>query len=94
MKLARVLGHVVATCKHPAYRGERLMIVQPVNEHGEKDGQSLLAVDSAQSGPGDLVLVMREGTGVRQILGKGPNVPIRSLIVGIVDHVECDDRSP
>ncbi len=88
MKLARVLGQVVASAKHPTYQGERLLIVQPVDENGKNDGQSLLALDSAQAGPGDLVLVMREGTGVRQILGKGPNVPVRSLIVGIIDQVD------
>jgi hypothetical protein len=30
---------------------------------------------------------MSEGNGVRQILGQGDRVPIRSLIVGIVDQV-------
>jgi ethanolamine utilization protein EutN len=88
MRLCRVIGNVVATVKHPTYRGHRLMIVQPIDPAGSDLGTSFLAIDHAQSGPGDRVLVMSEGNGVRQILGMGAQVPIRSLIVGIVDHVD------
>jgi len=63
------------------------MVVLPVDEHGHEAGKSFLAFDRAQSGPGDSVLVMREGTGIRQILDEGQDIPIRSLIVGIVDEV-------
>jgi microcompartment protein CcmK/EutM len=87
MKLCRVTGNVVATVKHPAYRGHKLMIVQPLDELQRPAGASFLAVDVAQAGPGDLVLVMSEGNGVRQIL-KDAKLPIRSLIVGIVDEVD------
>jgi len=83
MKLCRVIGNVVATVKHPAYEGQRLLVVEP--EHG---GSSFLAVDRVQAGPGDRVLVMSEGNGVRQVLQMGDEVPIRSLIVGIVDDVD------
>ena len=31
---------------------------------------------------------MREGNGVRQLMQMGKQVPIRSLIVGIVDSVD------
>jgi len=83
VKLCRVIGNVVSTVKHPAYQGQRLLVVQP-----EAGGPSFLAVDRAQAGPGDRVLVMSEGNGVRQILQMGSDVPIRSLIVGIVDEVD------
>jgi len=88
MKLCRVLGNVVATAKHPAFDGQSLMIVQPIDPNGEDRGSSFLAVDKVQSGPGDTVLVMSEGNGVRQIMAMGDIVPIRSLVVGIVDSVE------
>jgi ethanolamine utilization protein EutN len=83
VKLCRVIGNVVASAKHPVYRGRTLMMVAP-----EDGSASFLAVDTVQAGPGDRVLVMREGNGVRQILGIGSQVPIRSLIVGIVDDVD------
>ena len=87
MRLCRVLGTVVATAKHPTYHGHKLLVVQPLDEKGERAGSSFLAVDVVQAGVGDLVLVMSEGNGVRQIL-KQQILPIRSLIVGIVDQVE------
>jgi ethanolamine utilization protein EutN len=88
MKVCRVAGTVVGAAHHPAYDGKKLMVVQPLDENGEAKGASYLAVDTVQAGRGDLVLVATEGTGARQILKMGAIVPIRSLIVGIVDAVE------
>ena len=87
MILCRVIGNVVATAHHPVYDGQKLMIVQPIDEGDDDIGASFLAVDRVQAGSGDRVLVMREGNGVRQLMQMGQQVPIRSLIVGIVDAV-------
>jgi ethanolamine utilization protein EutN len=87
MILARVLGSVVATAKHPVLAGDTLLLVIPVDERGRPAGAEFIAVDHAQAGAGDLVLVLREGNGARQLLGRR-NAPIRSLIVGVVDAVE------
>lgn len=89
MNLCKVLGSVTATIKHPAFAGRKLMVVQPLDENQEPLGKSFIAVDHTSSaGPGDVVLVMREGGGVRQILGD-KTLPIRSLIVGVVDEVDA-----
>jgi microcompartment protein CcmK/EutM len=98
MLLADVTGTVVMTVKHPAYAGEKLLAVQPLDEHLRPAGPVILAIDRAQAGVGDRVLVMREGSGVRQIVGRdqGKTVeqavkmdwPVRSMIVGIVDAVD------
>ncbi|HVK87916.1 MAG TPA: EutN/CcmL family microcompartment protein [Kofleriaceae bacterium] len=88
MKCCRVVGPMWAAVKHPAFAGKALFVVQPVDEHGQDAGQSFVAVDHAQAGVGDKVLVLTEGNGVRQILKQGDIVPIRSIIVGIVDAVE------
>jgi len=88
MKLCRVLGTVVATAKHPVYVGRKLMVVQPVDELGQAQGHSFLAVDQVQAGEGDLVLVNSEGNGARQLIPI-EKLPIRSLIVGIVDQVDA-----
>lgn len=87
MKACRVVGPMWATVKHPAYAGHAMFVVQPVDEHGKDAGPSFVAVDHAQAGIGDTVLVLTEGNGVRQILQQGDQVPIRSLIVGIVDAI-------
>ena len=87
MTLCKVLGTVTATAKHPAFVGRRLMVVQPLDENRNPIGFSFIAVDHTSSaGPRDLVLVLREGNGVRQLL-KEKVLPIRSLIVGVVDEV-------
>jgi microcompartment protein CcmK/EutM len=96
MTLCRVEGTVVATAHHPAFDGRKLLIVQPVEAAtGDRQaaaqpiGASFLAIDDVQAGVGDLVLVMREGNGVRQLVKMGAQVPIRSIIVAIVDEVEA-----
>lgn len=94
MRLCRVLGNVTATVKHPAFHGRTLLVVQPIDERGGDVGDSFIAVDHAQAGPHDRVLVMSEGGGVRQILRMGDQVPIRSLIVGIVDDVDAPEVAP
>lgn len=86
MRLCRVLGNVVATAHHPAYDARTLLVVQAVDEQLTPQGKEFLAVDHAQAGEGDLVLVLTEGNGVRQILKSG-TPPIRSLVVGVVDAV-------
>ncbi|HEY0479560.1 MAG TPA: EutN/CcmL family microcompartment protein [Kofleriaceae bacterium] len=88
MRYCRVVAPMWATVKHPAFAGRTLLVVQPLDEHGGDAGASFVAVDHVQAGVGDKVVVLTEGNGVRQILKTGDVVPIRSIIVGIVDHVE------
>jgi ethanolamine utilization protein EutN len=88
MRACRVVGPMWATVKHPAYAGKTLFVVQPIDERGADTGASFVAVDTVQAGTGDRVIVLTEGNGVRQILKQGDNVPIRSVIVGIVDALE------
>jgi ethanolamine utilization protein EutN len=87
MLLAKVVGPVVMSVKHASLSGEKVLLVQPCDATGKAMGAKLMAIDRAQAGEGDRVLVLREGTGVRQILKSNEPLPIRSLIVGIVDQV-------
>jgi len=87
MKLARVIGNVEATVKHPCYHSTKLMVVQPLNEHLQPAGRTHPAVDTVGSGVGDLVLVEEEGKAAEELLNQ-KNVPLRTLIVGIVDSVD------
>ncbi|HVV88349.1 MAG TPA: EutN/CcmL family microcompartment protein [Kofleriaceae bacterium] len=83
-----MLGNITATVKHPAFAGRTLLVVQPLDEQGKDTGDAFVAIDHAQAGAGDRVLVLTEGNGVRQILKMGDQVPIRSIVVGIVDAVD------
>lgn len=91
MVIGRVVKTVTSTIKDPGYTGHKLLAVQPVTPSGSRGGNTILAVDTVQAGVGDLVLVMREGNGVRQILER-EKIPIRSLIVGIIDEIEMSER--
>ena len=92
MIYARVIGNMVSTVKHPTYQGRIVHVVQPLDEYGKDDGDSFLAVDNAQSGPGDHVLILSEGNGIRQIWGL-QELPVRRLIIGIVDEVTRPDAT-
>lgn len=83
-----MVGPMWAAVKHPAFAGRPLFVVQPLDDQGKDTGNSFVAIDHVQAGVGDKVIVLTEGNGVRQILQMGDIVPIRSVIVGIVDHVE------
>ena len=87
MKLCRVLAPVVSTVKHPCYAGQRLLAVRTLDADLSDTEAEFLAVDRVQAGEGDTVLVMQEGNGVRQLFGES-KLPIRSVIVGIVDSVD------
>lgn len=88
MNLCRVLGTVVATEKHPSFHARKILVVQPVDEQLKAQGKSFLAIDNTSgAGKGDVVLVLNEGTGTRQVLGD-KQAPIRSLVMGVVDRVD------
>jgi len=91
MRLCRVLGTVTSTVKHDCYKGLKLLVVEPMDEAGKPSGKSFLAVDKVQAGEGDSVLVLTEGTGVRQLFGlpQTADLPIRSAIVAVVDQVDA-----
>ena len=61
MRLGRVIGSVVSTRKHEALEGAKLLLVQPLTAGDEPSGPPLLAIDAAQAGAGDKVLVVLEG---------------------------------
>ena len=92
MMLARVVANVVATEKHPHYRGRKILVVQPVGPDGAPKGRSILAVDGVQAGIGDTVIVVDEGGSARAVIGDESASTIRTAICGIVDHVDLEDQ--
>lgn len=104
MRLGRVLSRLYGAAHHPAYEGQTLLLVAPLDESGKAAGATIVACDTVQAGPGDLVLVLQEGNGSGQVLAArqaagtgqvpaqgGKRPPIRSLIVAVVDEVHRPD---
>ncbi|HVP38701.1 MAG TPA: EutN/CcmL family microcompartment protein [Candidatus Saccharimonadales bacterium] len=89
MRLGYVVGEVVATVKICPICNHKLLLVQLVDEKDRPKGQPLIAVDCVDAGPGEKVLVVDEGNAASQILG-GHREPVRTLIVGVVDHVDTE----
>ena len=87
MLLANVIGHVVATAKHPTFEGFKMMIVQPVNPEGLPSGRQMMAVDSVGAGVGERVLVVVEGRSAGDAVGNR-RAPLDAAIVGIVDRID------
>ena len=86
MYIGKVIGTVVATIKISHLEARKLLLVDQLDLQGQETGYYDIAVDVAQAGPGDTVLVIDEGNGARQILGLDPGA-IRAVIVGVVDEV-------
>ncbi len=93
MTLAKVTANVVSTEKHPHYKGQKILVVQPVGPDGTPKGRSLLAVDGVQAGIGDLVLVVDEGGSARAVVGDESAMTIRTAICGIVDRINVAENT-
>ena len=87
MILGKVCGTVHSTINHPFYDNKRLLIVERIKMDGSLSGKYLIAVDSVDAGAGETVLIVDEGNSARQIVND-KMVPLRSIIVGIVDHID------
>lgn len=87
MKIARVVGTVTATVHQCSYDGQTLLLCAPVDPQGAVTGETFVAVDHAQAGVGDTVLVNAEGGGARLVFGRKLTDPlaIQDVIVGVVD---------
>lgn len=86
MYLGRVIGTVVSTSKNERLVGMKLLVVERLNEHYEREGTSEVAVDSVGAGTGEIVIVCK-GSPARFVF-EGSQAPFDTAIVGIVDTVE------
>ena len=86
MIIGKVVGTVVTTVSHAAFKNRRLLVVQPLSLEEEDNSGDFIALDNSQAGIGDTVLVIREGSGARQVMNN-KDACVISVIVGIVDSV-------
>lgn len=83
MYLARVVGTVVSTCKNPHLLGQKLLVVQDLHDEGTT--KTVIAVDGAGAGVGEIVLCLQEGGSARLAI-RSDEAPVNDAIVGIVDQ--------
>jgi ethanolamine utilization protein EutN len=88
MYLARVIGRLVASRRYPGLEGVPLQLVQPLDEHGEAMGDTLVATAVVSTGPGDLVHFVdgREGA----LACPETFVPVDAAIIGFVEQCHAN----
>jgi ethanolamine utilization protein EutN len=94
MLIARVIGNVVATQKNQRYEGTRVMLCRQVTPQGDDMDYTCIALDSVNSGEGDIVLIAQEGWAASTATTGKPGAAIDSAIVGVVDYIDLlnDER--
>lgn len=88
MRLAKVVGNVVSTVKDVGFYGQKLMIVDYIDENGKLTGNQAIVFDVADAGVGDTVLVNVDGGAAGMFLGRQCIADF--TICGVVDHVTYD----
>lgn len=88
MKLARVVGNVVSTVKDAGYYGQKLMIIDYLDDDGKLTGNQAIAFDVADAGVGDTVIVNVDGGAANMFLGRQCIADL--TICGVIDHLTID----
>jgi len=88
--IGRVIGEAWATQKHPSHEGQKALLVQPLNLDGSNLGDAVVALDAADAGVGDSVLLTMEGYSAMTSVGR-PLSPIDMAVIGVIDSVEFLD---
>ena len=96
MFVAKVTGSLVSTQKVGEMVGHKLMIVEPFRLDAESrkelvtTGRTFVAIDTIGAGSGDFVLIT-QGSSAR-LTPETKNLPIDTVIIGIVDQVHVENN--
>ena len=97
MFVAKVTGSVVATQKVDSMVGHKLLVVEPYRVDADtrkkltSTGRTFVAVDTVGAGQDEFVLIV-QGSSAR-LTPETKNLPVDTVIVGIVDSVHVDHKS-
>ena len=92
MRLAKVIGTVVATRKEESLIGYKLLVIEEIDPRTEEPRENcLVAVDTLGAGEGDIVLWVQGGA-ARVISEEHRKAPLDVAIVGIIDSVDIADE--
>lgn len=95
--MCRVIGTLVSTCKIPDYEGFKILAVRQVDTDGKMYGDTIQAVDCAQAGIGDYVLMIEEGGSCTQVMSElksvtpmGDRLAVNKALIAVIDYIEAD----
>lgn len=86
MKLAKVIGTIVATRKEESLVGYKLMVIRRIDGSTNFIGDEEVAVDYVGAGIGEIVLI-GQGSSVRLNKAK-KEATIDMAIIGIIDAID------
>jgi microcompartment protein CcmK/EutM len=90
MLIAKVIGTTVSTIKDEMLTGCKLLILRQTDETGALFGKPYVAVDTLDTGIGDLVLTAHGSSGRQTTLTK--NSPVDAVIMAVIDHLEVGGK--
>ena len=96
MFVAKVTGSLVSTQKVESIVGHKLLVVEPYRLEAKErkrlvtTGRTFIAVDTVGAGEGEYVLIT-QGSSAR-LTPETKDLPIDTVIVGIIDSVHIDQR--
>ena len=90
MKLAKVLGTVVATQKDSKLQGLKFLVLGVWGPDNKQASGSVVAVDSVGAGVGEMVL-FASGSSARQTEATD-NKPVDAVVMAIVDSWEIEGK--
>jgi microcompartment protein CcmK/EutM len=90
MLIAKVIGTTVSTIKDEKLSGRKLLIVRQTDESGSPVGKPFVAVDTVDSGIGDLVLTA-SGSSARQT-SYTKDSPVDAVIMAVIDSLEVEGK--
>jgi microcompartment protein CcmK/EutM len=89
MIFGRIIGSITSTIHHNIVDGKTLLVAERLDATGKDTGGYVIALDAIGAGQGEIVLILDEGSGARQILSDA-GAPVRSIVVAIVDAVQIE----
>jgi microcompartment protein CcmK/EutM len=90
MILGKVVGTIVSSIKNDGIEGTRYLLIDKTNQHGEKKGDYIVALDLIGAGNDELVMIS-ESTSARETQTT-LNKPIDAIIVGIIDMIDENEK--
>ena len=90
MLIAKVIGSAVSTIKDESITGHKLLLCRQTDETGEMIGKPYIAVDTVNSGVGDLVLTAHGSSARQTEITK--NRPVDAVIMAVIDSLQVEGK--
>lgn len=87
MRIARVIGHVIATVRSHNMQMDKLCLVEFVDHCGEGSGDVHIAMDQLGAGEGEMVMLVSGSSARTAYQAAEQGSPVDLCVVGIIDSI-------